>query len=122
MLLSDVLIIDATDRLGWLAGRVLADLGADVIKLEPPGSDRSRADWRAFNVNKRMLELDLQASADRARLEDLLRAADICLLTPSVASAYLDPHALTENYPRLVGVAILPFGALGPADAWKANG
>src|SRR5262249_40306405 len=51
MLLSDVLVIDATDRLGWLAGRVLADLGADVIKLESPGIDHSRADWRAFNVN-----------------------------------------------------------------------
>ena len=71
MLLSDVLVIDATDRLGWLAGRVLADLGADVIKLEPPGTDRGRADWRAFNVNKRMLELDLQSSTERARLEDL---------------------------------------------------
>src|SRR5712691_9879821 len=102
MLLSDVLIIDATDRLGWLAGRVLADLGADVIKLEPPGTDRSRADWRAFNVNKRILELDLQATADRARIEDLLRAADICLLTPgrSDSSTALDPHALRSNYPR----------------------
>src|SRR5258708_20048369 len=108
MLLSDVLIIDATDRLGWLAGRVLADLGADVIKLEPPGSDRSGADWRAFNVNKRMLELDLQASADRARLEDLLRAADICLLTPSLSTAPLHPHALRANYPRFVPLAIPP--------------
>src|SRR5262249_1185097 len=121
MLLSDVLIIDATDRLGWLAGRLLADLGADVIKVEPPGSDRSRADWRAFNVNKRMLELDLQASADRAQLEDLLRAADICLLTPSVSSAPFDPHALRENYPRLVVVAIRPFGGVGPRAAWKAR-
>src|SRR5262249_26236094 len=110
MLLSDVLIIDATDRLGLLAGPVPARLGADVIKLEPPGSDRTRAEWRAFNVNKRMLELDLQTSADRARLEDLLRAADVCLLTPSVSSAHLDPHALRENYPRLVVVAIRPFG------------
>src|SRR6266498_4142265 len=67
MLLPNVLIIDATDRLGWLAGRVLADLGADVIKLEPPGTDRSRADWRAFNVNKRIVELDPQTAADRAR-------------------------------------------------------
>ena len=121
MLLSDVLIIDATDRLGWLAGRVLADLGADVIKLEPPGSDRSRADWRAFNVNKRMLEVDLQASADRAQLDDLLRVADICLLTPSVSSASLDPHALRENYPRLVVVAIRPFGGIGPRSAWRAS-
>src|SRR5260370_38231839 len=109
MLVSDVLIMHATDRVGWLAGRVLADLGADVIKLEPPGSDRSGADWRAFNVNKRMLELDLQASADRARLEDLLRAADICLLTPSLSRAPPDPHALRANYPRLAVAAIPPF-------------
>src|SRR5262249_56163964 len=93
----------------------------DVIKLGAAGSDRSRADWRAFNVNKRMLELDLQATADRARLEDLLRAADICLLTPSDSSAHLDPQALRENYPRLVVVAIRPFGGVGPRSAWKAS-
>src|SRR6516162_6928813 len=121
MLLSDVLIIDATDRLGWVAGRVLADLGADVVKLEPPGGDRGGADWRAFNVNKRILELDLQAPSDRARIEDLLRAADVCLLTPSDSAAHLDPHALRENYPRLVVVAIRPFGGVGPRSAWKAS-
>src|SRR5215470_13916983 len=121
MLLSDVLIIDATDRLGWVAGRVLADLGADVVKLEPPGSDRGGADWRAFNVNKRILELDLQASSDRARIEDLLRAADVCLLTPSDSAAHLDPHALRENYPRLVVAAIRPFGGVGPLSAWRAS-
>src|SRR5215468_1298012 len=121
MLLSHVLLIDATDRLGWRGCRVLDDLGADVIKLASPGTDRSRADWRAFNVNKRMLELDLQSSTERARLEELLRAADICLLTPSVSSAHLDPHALRENYPRLVVVAIRPFGGVGPRSAWKAS-
>src|SRR5712691_6377652 len=123
MLLSDVLIIDATDRLGWLAGRVLADLGADVIKLEPPGSDRSRAEWRAFNVNKRVLEFDLQKAADQAQLEGLLRTADICLLTPGSADcgAGLDPDALRTTYPRLVVVAIRPFGAVGPRSTWKAS-
>src|SRR5215831_12794413 len=123
MLLSDVTIIDATDRLGWLAGRVLADLGADVIKLEAPGVDRSRPEWRAFNVNKRILELDLQGSADRARLEDLLRDADICLLTstPSDSGLCLDPSALRRDYPRLVVVAIRPFGGIGPRKDWKAT-
>src|SRR2546430_2526989 len=86
MLLSDVLIIDATDRLGWLAGRVLADLGADVIKLEPPGTDRSRPDWRAFNVNKRIVELDPRTPADRPPVEDLLPTAAICLLTPETSA------------------------------------
>ena len=123
MLLSDTLIIDATDRLGWLAGRVLADLGADVIKLEPPGSDRSRAEWRAFNVNKRVLELDPQNAGDRAQVEELLRRADICLLTPPPAGAggWLDPDALRSAYPRLVVVAIRPFGGIGPRRDWKAS-
>src|SRR5262249_60486333 len=76
---------------------------------------------RAFNVNKRILDLDLQAPSDRARLEDLLRAADVCLLTPSDSSSCLDPQALRENYPRLVVVAIRPFGGVGPRSAWKAS-
>src|SRR5262249_23084498 len=123
MLLSDVLIIDATDRLGWLAGRVLADLGADVVKLEPPGSDRSRADWRAFNVNKRIPELDPDPASARSRVEELLRTADICLLTPaaSIPGTCLDPLALRRDYPRLVVVAIRPFGGVGPRSAWKAS-
>src|SRR5262249_5596455 len=121
MLLSGVLVIDATERLGGVAGRVLADLGADVVQLEAPGSDRSGAGWRAFNLHKRNLELDLEASADPARLEDLLRAADVCLLTPSDSGAYLDPHALRESYSRLVVVAIRPFGGVGPRSAWKAS-
>src|SRR6266516_2401916 len=121
MLLSDVLIIDATDRLGWLAGRLLADLGADVIKLEPPGTDRSCADWRAFNVNKRIVELDPQTAADRTRVEELLRTADICLLTPGSSGASLDPSALRGDYPRLVVVVIQPFGGVGPRSAWKAS-
>jgi crotonobetainyl-CoA:carnitine CoA-transferase CaiB-like acyl-CoA transferase len=82
MLLADVLIIDATDRLGWLAGRLLADLGADVIKIEPRGSDLSSSQWRAANVNKRVLEVAAAEAADRERIASLLGAADICLLTP----------------------------------------
>src|SRR5713226_2032084 len=84
MLLSDLLIIDATDRLGWLAGRLLADLGADGSKIESRGSDRSRSQWRAFNVNKRVLEFDAKEAADRERIESLLGRADICLLTPGL--------------------------------------
>ncbi len=120
-LLSNVTIVDATDRLGWVAGRVLADLGADVIKLEPPGGDRSSPQWRAFNVNKRVLELDLTNGADQTRVEDLLRAADICLLTPGSSDAGLDPDALRMKYPRLVVVAIRPFGGTGPRSHWKAS-
>src|SRR5271166_1696824 len=123
MLLDDVLIIDATDRLGSLAGRLLADLGADVIRIEPPGSDRGGSQWRAANLNKRVVEFDATQAAHRARLEGLLAAADICLLTPgsAPADADLDPDVLRAKYPRLVVVAIRPFGNAGPRSAWKGS-
>jgi crotonobetainyl-CoA:carnitine CoA-transferase CaiB-like acyl-CoA transferase len=123
MLLSDILIVDATDRFGWMAGRVLADLGGDVVRLEAPGSDRSRPDWRAFNVNKRVLDLDPAKPADGARLEALLGKADICFITPHSGyfSERLDPDALRARYPRLVVVAITPFGRKGPRSEWKAS-
>jgi crotonobetainyl-CoA:carnitine CoA-transferase CaiB-like acyl-CoA transferase len=123
MLLSDLLIIDATDRLGWLAGRLLADLGADVIKIESRGSDRSRSAWRAFNVNKRVLEFDAKEAADRERIESLLGGADICLLTPgsSHLDACLGPDMLRTNYPRLIVVAMRPFGSAGPRSRWKGS-
>ncbi|MEA2953176.1 MAG: hypothetical protein QOJ96_2696 [Alphaproteobacteria bacterium] len=123
MLLSGTLVIDATDRLGWLAGRVLADLGADVIKIDGPGTDRTRPDWRAFNVNKRVLELDPKnPAASKAELDALLAKADICLLTPSPdSSTALDPDDLRERYPRLIVVAITPFGRTGPRSGWRAT-
>jgi len=122
MLLSDVLVIDATDRFGWLAGRILADLGADVIKVDPPGTDRTRPQWRALNVNKRVVELDLIRPADRARFDELVATADICLLTPAAYPGVpLDPDALRQRHPRLVAVSITPFGSVGPRSAWKGT-
>jgi len=122
MLLSNVLVIDATDRFGWLAGRVLADLGADVVKVDPPGTDRTRPEWRAFNVNKRVVDLDLTKSADRKRFDGLIASVDICLLTPAAhPSLLLDPEALRREHPSLIVVAITPFGSVGPRSAWKGT-
>jgi crotonobetainyl-CoA:carnitine CoA-transferase CaiB-like acyl-CoA transferase len=122
-LLADTLIVDATDRFGWLAGRILADLGGDVIKLDPPETDRSGPHWRAFNVNKRVLDLDSAVPADRLRLEELLAQADICLLTPATCEfgGWLDPQRLHEGYPGLVVVAITPFGSAGPRRSWRGT-
>jgi benzylsuccinate CoA-transferase BbsE subunit len=123
MLLSDVLVIDATNRFGWLAGRVLADLGADVIKIDAPGTDRTRPEWRAFNVNKRVLDADISKPADAAALSDLLTKADICLVTPGPADPgeVFDPDVLRKAHPRLVVVAITPFGREGPRSGWRAT-
>ena len=123
MLLPDVLIVDATDRLGWLAGRLLADLGAEVIKIEARGSDRSSSQWRAWNVNKRVLELEPEGAAEQEHLEELIQGADICLLTPgsSALSPRFDPAVLRKDCPRLVVVAITPFGREGPRSHWKGS-
>ena len=123
MLLSNILIVDATDEFGWLAGRVLADLGGDVVKLDPPGYDRSGPYWRAFNVNKRVLDLDPAKPADQRQLQELLGNTDICLVTPASfdAGGQLDPDALRRRYRRLVVVAITPFGRVGPRCRWRAT-
>jgi crotonobetainyl-CoA:carnitine CoA-transferase CaiB-like acyl-CoA transferase len=123
MLLSDVLVVDATDRLGWLAGRTLADLGADVVKIDRPGTDRSRPHWRAYNVNKRVLDLDPARMSDQKLLDDLLAKADICLLTPApdVVGGPLDADHLRSRYPSMVVVRITPFGSKGPRNAWRGT-
>lgn len=122
MLLTDVLVIDATNRFGWLAGRILADLGADVIKIDPSGTDRTRPEWRAFNVNKRVLEADIARTADAGAYRELLASADICLVTPSPqGGGAFDPDALRKAHPRLVVVAITPFGRGGPRAHWRAT-
>src|SRR5206468_5774217 len=120
MLLSDVLVIDATDRLGWLAGRILADLGAEVIKLEAAGTDYRRPQWRAFNVNKRVLEI-ATGGGGAGTIDDLLCTAAICLVTPSSTAFGLDPDELRKRHPGLLVVAITPFGTAGPRSHWKGS-
>lgn len=123
VLLPDTVVVDATDEFGWLAGRILADLGGEVVKLDPPGTERGRPDWRAFNVNKRVLDLDAAEPADRERLNRLLAAADICLLTPRTFNfgGLLERRTLRKRYPRLIVVAITPFGNVGPRSGWRAS-
>src|SRR5678816_3184653 len=87
-------VVDLTDLRGALAGRLLADLGADVVKVEPPGGDPAPRCRRrtgpaggpdrslAFvyrNLNKRTLPLDLHAPADAAHFRALCDAADVLL-------------------------------------------
>ena len=122
MLLSDVRVIDATNRFGWLAGRVLADLGAEVIKVDAPGTDRMRPEWRAFNVNKRVIDLDLTKATDGAQFEELVATADICLLTPQLDSdMQIDPDELRRRHPELIVVVVTPFGSKGPRSDWKGT-
>lgn len=117
-------VLDLSDRLGWLAGRILGDLGADVIKIEPPGAALDGAEWRAFNVNKRLLHLDATSRVGRQLLERMITHVDILIETArpgDPAAAWLQPECLSRRNPSLIHVSITPFGRQGPRAHWRAS-
>ena len=122
-LLEGVHVVDTSDRLGWLAGRLLADFGADVIKVESAAADVESSDWRALNVNKRLRRFDLAAGAEHAQhaeLNELLGSADILIATPAHKAA-LGYTRLAAQHPQLIVVAVTPFGLEGPKAGWLAS-
>ena len=131
--LDGIRVIDLSRVLaGPFATMLLADLGADVIKVEPPGGDETRswgppwwgdpADGRSayfasVNRNKRSIVLDLRTDVDRATLDRLLAAADLLVhnYRPATAARLgLEPEGLAKGYPGLV-VAIV--GGFAGTDA-----
>jgi crotonobetainyl-CoA:carnitine CoA-transferase CaiB-like acyl-CoA transferase len=106
---------------GTRASGILADLGADVIWVEPPGGDPFREacaiPYSVFNRGKRSIVLDLRSDAARARLFELLGTADVFIESwrPGVADrlgvGYASLHA---RFPRLVFASISGFGTDGP--------
>src|SRR3712207_6621933 len=109
-----------------LAGMMLADMGADVIKVEnPEGGDPYRSfrggqyspHFCAYNRNKRSVALDLRGVGGRTALEALLRSGDVLLenFRPGVlARLGFDGARLAEINPRLVHCSITGFGPDGP--------
>jgi crotonobetainyl-CoA:carnitine CoA-transferase CaiB-like acyl-CoA transferase len=115
---------------GPFCGQVLADMGADVVKVEPPdGGDSTRralgfrmrgedtAAFLAVNRNKRSLALDLKDERHRAAFHRLARGADVVLENhrPGVAARLgADWETLRELNPRLVHASVSGFGQTGP--------
>jgi formyl-CoA transferase len=108
---------------GPFCGQVLADMGADVIKVEPPGAgDSSRrsmgtAAFLAVNRNKRSVALDLKDEAHRAAFLRLADDADVVLENnrPGVTERLgVDYATLSARNPRLVYASISGFGQTGP--------
>ena len=94
--LSPYRVLDLTDEKGMLCGKILGDLGADVIKIEPPGGDparkigpffRNHPDrekslyWFHYNTNKRSITLNLQTMDGRGLFKKLSSTADIIVET-----------------------------------------
>jgi len=110
------------------AGQILADLGADVIKVEPPGGDASRrSGWQAdecgpmfsaYNRGKRSIVLDLRDAEDRGVALALVQGADVLLQNarPGVMEKYgLGASQLREQLPRLIYASVNGFGDSGSA-------
>ncbi len=127
--LTDVRVVDLTAALaGPFATMLLADLGADVIKVEPPAGDFTRSGgpftkgdterhyggyFASVNRSKRSIVLDLKQEADRDTLRDLVRDADVVVENFRVGvldGLGLGYEALAELNPRLVYGAVRGFG------------
>ena len=135
-MLSSYRVIDCTDERGQLAGFMLAQLGAEVILVEPPGGtsarwcppfagdrpDGERGLWHwAYNRGKRSVIADLASTAGRARLADLAATADVLLWSGrphELPFAFADLAAVN---PALVVVVLTPFGLDGPKANWEAT-
>jgi crotonobetainyl-CoA:carnitine CoA-transferase CaiB-like acyl-CoA transferase len=95
----------STGIAGPLAGMLLADFGADVVKVEPPGGDPARElpGFAVWNRNKRGIIVDSGSPSDQQRLVELLVGADVCIVSSG------DPDQLSANYPRLVVLHVPPY-------------
>lgn len=107
-------VVDATVSLGAYAARLLADLGADVVRIEPPGS-AARHDFfdRFANSGKRSVALDLGHAQGRDVLRRLLDRSDALIegFPASWADEHdLGPTAIAERHPNLVHVSVSAFG------------
>ena len=137
--LSGLRVLDLSNYRGQLCGRLLADMGADVIKVEPPGGDEARrigpfADdlphrdrslffW-FYNLNKRSLTLDLRHPRGIELLLQLARGADLVIesFAPGTMSSMgLGWEALHAANPALILLSIAPFGQDGPYRDFDAD-
>jgi len=132
-------ILDLTDEKGHLCGRILGDMGVDVIKIEPPGGDPARKSglfyhddphpekslsWFFANANKRGITLNLQSSDGRKIFGRLIERADLVIesFPPGhMAELGLDYSALTKIKPDIILTSITPFGQSGPYAHYKVT-
>ncbi len=130
-------VLDLTTERGLLCGKIFADLGAEVIKIEPPEGDCGRdigpfyrdisgrensLFWFAFNTGKKSITLDIETTDGQRMLKKLVKTADF--LIESFDPGYLDGlgigySTLSEINPRLMMGSISPFGQEGPYSQWK---
>jgi benzylsuccinate CoA-transferase BbsE subunit len=130
-------VLDLADEKGLLCGKILGDLGADVIKIERPGGDSSRNIgpyyhdepdpeksllWFALNTSKRGITLDITKEEGKDIFRKLVKTADFVVET--FTPGYLDRLGLGYSdlekiNPEVIMVSITPFGQTGPYRDYK---
>ncbi len=138
-LLGDIRVLDLTDQKGVYCTKLLADLGADTIKIEKPGGDPMRrvgpffhdeSDpekslyWFQFNTSKRGITLNLETADGREILKQLVGSADVVVETfppGHLAEVGLGYSVLRQLNPGLVLTSITPFGQTGPHRDFKGS-
>ena len=137
--LSPYRVLDLTDFRGFLCGKILADFGADVIKIERPGGDTSRnigpfyhdvSDpekslfWFAYNTSKKGITLDIENRDGQEIFKRLAKTADVVIESfppghmEKLGLAY---PALKDINPGIILTSITPFGQTGPYQDYKAS-
>ena len=131
-MLSPYRVLDLTDEKGLLCGKILGDLGADVIKIEKPGGDSARtigpyyhdeADpekslyWFSYNTSKRGITLDIENSEGQEIFREFVKKSDIVI--DSFPPRYMEQlglgyPVLKKINPGIIHVSITPFGQTGP--------
>lgn len=138
-LLAPFCVLDLTDELGFLCGKILGDLGADVIKIERPGGDPARMIgpfykdqaqpekslyWFGFNTNKRGITLNLESERGKKLFTQLAAGAEF--IVESFPPGHLEGlglgyNSLSRINPGLVFTSITPFGQTGPYSRFRAS-
>ena len=138
-ILASYRVLDLTDVKGFLCGKVLGDLGADVIKVERPGGDPDRnigpfyhdapdaeksLYWFAYNTSKRGITLNIGTADGKEIFKQLAKKADFVLESFPLGylkSLGLDYVALSELNPSIIVTSITPFGQTGPYKDYKTS-
>jgi crotonobetainyl-CoA:carnitine CoA-transferase CaiB-like acyl-CoA transferase len=130
-LLAGLRVLDLCDSTADNVTRLLADLGADVLKIESPGGDPSRRQlpsvggvsipFALHNANKRAVVLDPADGTDRNTLIELAAGADIVVDTGRLDAYGTSCADLADRFTDLVAMLVTDFGSTGPYATWRAT-
>ncbi len=123
--LSHLRVLELADAQGWYCGKLLADLGADVVRIdETDPRALPTLDYLYMNTNKRSVALDLESAEDQPRLQQLIERSDLLIetLDPAVIDRLgLDFESLHARHPQLVVTSISGFGRGGPRANYRSS-